>query len=69
MSVQNEISRKQYLLGLEDHERLKDEVGGGPLWGSIVIVEEEYLAGKRAMSERFAYQAQGGGLRNYATLD
>jgi flagellar protein FlaH len=42
-------------LGLEDHDRLNAELGGGIPRGSIVLVEGDYGAGKSAMSQRFAY--------------
>ena len=42
-------------LGLEDHDRLENELGGGIPAGSIVLVEGEYGAGKSAMSQRFTY--------------
>ena len=42
-------------LGLEDHDRLNKELGGGIPRGSIVLVEGDYGAGKSAMTQRFAY--------------
>ncbi|MDG5775549.1 ATPase domain-containing protein [Haloarculaceae archaeon H-GB1-1] len=42
-------------LGLEDHDRLNKELGGGIPPGSIVLVEGDYGAGKSAMSQRFSY--------------
>jgi flagellar protein FlaH len=44
-----------YSLGLEDHDRLNHELGGGIPRGSIVLVEGDYGAGKSAMSQRFSY--------------
>ncbi|UWG52250.1 ATPase involved in biogenesis of archaellum [Halalkaliarchaeum sp. AArc-CO] len=42
-------------LGLEDHDRLNKELGGGIPRGSIVLIEGDYGAGKSAMTQRFAY--------------
>ena len=42
-------------LGLEDHDRLNKELGGGVPRGSIVLAEGDYGAGKSAMSQRFTY--------------
>ena len=42
-------------LGLEDHDRLNKELGGGIPRGSIVLMEGDYGAGKSAISQRFAY--------------
>jgi flagellar protein FlaH len=42
-------------LGLDDHDRLNKELGGGIPPGSIVLVEGDYGAGKSAMSQRFSY--------------
>ncbi|MFB6083630.1 MAG: ATPase domain-containing protein [Halorientalis sp.] len=44
-----------YSLGLEDHDRLNKELGGGIPPGSIVLVEGDYGAGKSAMSQRLTY--------------
>ncbi len=44
-----------YSLGLEDHDRLNDELGGGIPEGSIVLLEGDYGAGKSAMTQRFTY--------------
>ena len=44
-----------YSLGLEDHDRLNNELGGGIPRGSIVLIEGDYGAGKSAMSQRFSY--------------
>ncbi|MFC6723806.1 ATPase domain-containing protein [Halobium palmae] len=50
------MSRKNLLsLGLDDHDRLNKELGGGIPRGSIVLVEGDYGAGKSAMSQRFSY--------------
>jgi flagellar protein FlaH len=49
------MSRKNLLsLGMEDHDRLNKELGGGIPRGSIVLVEGDYGAGKSALSQRFA---------------
>ncbi len=48
-------SNNLYSLGLEDHDRLNNELGGGIPRGSIVLVEGDYGAGKSAMSQRFSY--------------
>ncbi|UPV74390.1 AAA family ATPase [Halorussus limi] len=44
-----------YSLGLEDHDRLNHELGGGVPRGSIVLIEGDYGAGKSAISQRFSY--------------
>ncbi|MFC7079997.1 ATPase domain-containing protein [Halorussus caseinilyticus] len=44
-----------YSLGLEDHDRLNHELGGGIPRGSIVLIEGDYGAGKSAISQRFSY--------------
>lgn len=44
-----------YPLGLDDHDRLNHELGGGIPRGSIVLIEGDYGAGKSAMSQRFSY--------------
>ncbi|WP_246986136.1 ATPase domain-containing protein [Halorientalis marina] len=44
-----------YSLGLDDHDRLNKELGGGIPPGSIVLMEGDYGAGKSAMSQRFTY--------------
>jgi len=44
-----------YSLGLENHDRLNKELGGGIPPGSIILVEGDYGAGKSAMSQRFTY--------------
>ena len=50
------VSRNElYSLGLDDHDRLNKELGGGIPPGSIVLVEGDYGAGKSAMSQRFSY--------------
>jgi flagellar protein FlaH len=52
------MSRAQtnlFSLGLEDHDRLNKELGGGVPSGSIVLAEGDYGAGKSAMSQRFTY--------------
>ncbi|WP_299234957.1 ATPase domain-containing protein [Natronomonas sp.] len=42
-------------LGLDDHDRLNKELGGGIPRGSIVLMEGDYGAGKSAISQRMAY--------------
>lgn len=50
------MTRKNLLsLGLEDHDRLDEELGGGIPRGSIVLVEGDYGAGKSAISQRLTY--------------
>lgn len=44
-----------YSLGLEDHDRLNHELGGGIPPSSIVLIEGDYGAGKSALSQRFSY--------------
>lgn len=48
-------TRNLYSLGLDDHDRLNNELGGGIPGGSIVLVEGDYGAGKSALSQRFTY--------------
>jgi flagellar protein FlaH len=48
-------SNDLFSLGLDDHDRLNKELGGGIPPGSIILVEGDYGAGKSAMSQRFAY--------------
>ncbi|EFW93103.1 fla cluster protein flaH [Haladaptatus paucihalophilus DX253] len=48
-------SNNLYSLGLQDHDRLNNELGGGIPRGSIVLIEGDYGAGKSAMSQRFSY--------------
>ena len=47
--------RNLYSLGLEDHDRLNKELGGGIPRGSIVLMEGDYGAGNSALAQRFAY--------------
>lgn len=47
--------KRLYSLGLDDHDRLNVELGGGVPSGSIVLLEGDYGAGKSAMSQRFTY--------------
>lgn len=42
-------------LGLEDHDRLNKELGGGIPHGSIVLIEGDYGAGKSALTQRLCY--------------
>jgi flagellar protein FlaH len=44
-----------FSLGLDEHDRLNAELGGGIPPGSIILVEGDYGAGKSAISQRFAY--------------
>jgi flagellar protein FlaH len=44
-----------YSIGLDDHDRLNSELGGGVPPGSIILVEGDYGSGKSAISQRFAY--------------
>lgn len=48
-------SRNIRSLGLDDHDRLNKELGGGIPRGSIVLMEGDYGAGKSAISQRFTY--------------
>jgi len=48
-------TRNLYSLGLDGHDRLNNELGGGIPGGSIVLVEGDYGAGKSAMSQRLTY--------------
>jgi flagellar protein FlaH len=48
-------TRSLYSLGLDEHDRLNNELGGGIPGGSIVLIEGDYGAGKSAMSQRFSY--------------
>jgi flagellar protein FlaH len=50
------MSRKNLLsLGMDDHDRLNKELGGGIPRGSIVLMEGDYGAGKSAISQRLTY--------------
>jgi len=44
-----------YSLGLDDHDRLNAELGGGVPPGSIILVEGDYGSGKSALSQRLSY--------------
>ena len=44
-----------YSLGLDSHDRLNHELGGGIPRGSIVLIEGDYGAGKSAISQRVSY--------------
>lgn len=48
-------TRELFSLGLEDRDRLNEELGGGIPRGSIVLLEGDYGAGKSVMSQRFCY--------------
>ena len=47
--------QRLYSLGLDERDRLNNELGGGIPRGSIVLVEGDYGAGKSALSQRFAF--------------
>ncbi len=47
--------QRLYSLGLDERDRLNNELGGGIPRGSIVLVEGDYGAGKSALSQRMAY--------------
>jgi len=49
------MASNQYSLGLQDHDRLEKELGGGIPKGSIVLIEGDYGAGKSVLSQRFTY--------------
>ena len=48
-------SSNQYSLGLDGHDRLTKELGGGLPRGAIVLIEGDYGAGKSVMAQRFSY--------------
>ncbi len=48
-------TRNLYSLGLDEHDRLNNELGGGIPGGSIVLMEGDYGAGKSAISQRLTY--------------
>lgn len=48
-------TKKVYELGLEDKDRLAENLGGGLPRGCIGVIEAEYGGGKSSMSQRFAY--------------
>ena len=48
-------SSNQFSLGLDGHDRLKKELGGGLPRGAIVLIEGDYGAGKSVLSQRFSY--------------
>ncbi|WP_152041395.1 ATPase domain-containing protein [Salinigranum salinum] len=45
----------QFPIGLDNHDRLKQELGGGIPRGAIVLMEGDYGAGKSVLSQRFSY--------------
>jgi flagellar protein FlaH len=45
----------QFPIGLDGHDRLKQELGGGIPRGAIVLVEGDYGAGKSVISQRLSY--------------
>lgn len=48
-------TRQLFSLGLNERDRLNDELGGGIPKGSIVLLEGDYGAGKSVLSQRFCY--------------
>lgn len=48
-------TRQLFSLGLDDRDRVNEELGGGIPTGSIVLLEGDYGAGKSVMSQRFSY--------------
>lgn len=46
---------KLFDIGLEERDRLKEELGGGIPKRSIIVIEGKYGAGKSIFSQRFAY--------------
>ena len=48
-------TERLFSLGLEDRDRLNNELGGGIPPSSIVLIEGDYGAGKSAISQRFSY--------------
>ncbi|ELZ82837.1 ATPase domain-containing protein [Haloferax larsenii] len=49
------MSSNQFSLGLNEHDRLEKELGGGIPSGAIVLIEGDYGAGKSVLSQRFSY--------------
>jgi flagellar protein FlaH len=49
------MNSSHYSLGLQEHDRLEKELGGGLPRGSIVLIEGDYGAGKSVLSQRFTY--------------
>ena len=49
------MNNNHFDLGLDDHDRLKKELGGGIPRGAIVLMEGDYGAGKSVISQRFTY--------------
>ena len=45
----------QFPIGLDGHDRLREELGGGIPRGAIVLMEGEYGAGKSVLSQRLSY--------------
>ncbi|WP_380675618.1 ATPase domain-containing protein [Salinigranum sp. GCM10025319] len=45
----------QFPIGLDGHDRLKQELGGGIPRGAIVLIEGDYGAGKSVLSQRLSY--------------
>jgi flagellar protein FlaH len=49
------MNANQFSLGLQQHDRLEKELGGGIPQGAIVLIEGDYGAGKSVLSQRFTY--------------
>ncbi|SFR43866.1 ATPase domain-containing protein [Halogeometricum limi] len=49
------MKSNHFSLGLQQHDRLQKELGGGIPKGSIVLIEGDYGAGKSVLSQRFTY--------------
>ncbi|MDS0293089.1 ATPase domain-containing protein [Halogeometricum luteum] len=49
------MKSNQFSLGLQQHDRLQKELGGGIPRGAIVLIEGDYGAGKSVLSQRFTY--------------
>jgi flagellar protein FlaH len=49
------MTQNQFPIGLDGHDRLKQELGGGIPRGAIVLIEGDYGAGKSVLSQRFSY--------------
>ena len=49
------MKSNQFSLGLQQHDRLQKELGGGIPKGAIVLIEGDYGAGKSVLSQRFTY--------------
>ena len=49
------MTGNQFSLGLQGHDRLEAELGGGLPRGAIVLMEGDYGAGKSVLTQRFTY--------------